>query len=324
MPQLHNIFNLPPIYDDPIKDTGKFHQNWQGWLNSIHSFIGSHNYHSVRCHTINPDFHWARVKKTYDVSSLTRVGSTVTATVASTATLETGMSVTIAGAVQTEYNGTFIVTVINPTQFTYTISGTPVTPATGTITATWIPTYHTEDGEFMDKWWAKSNGNTFKITPTIYTDSYPSSETGSKHYAHVEVTSPTSNDFEIYQKFPNYTSRFQNKKLASHSIIHNNGSNRFKMRYYVGFDTNTDGTDEHFLRGKSLLLKPGLNYLNDLLEIPRVESHNQNTLVTLKLLATDLTDPIDFNMYAGKFEDGIKSTALFVDHTLEKLKIDNE
>ncbi len=53
-------------------------------------------------------------------------------------------------------------------------------------------------------------------------------------------------------------------------------------------------------------------------------SHNQNSLITLKLLATDMTDPVDFNLYASKFEDGMQSTALFVDHTLEKLKIDNE
>ncbi len=57
---------------------------------------------------------------------------------------------------------------------------------------------------------------------------------------------------------------------------------------------------------------------------PYVASHNQNSLITLKLLATDMTDPVDFNLYASKFEDGMQSTALFVDHTLEKLKIDNE
>lgn len=324
MPQVHNYFNLPPIYDNPLKGMGEFGKKWQDWLNSIHSNVHPHSYLVNSSHTINPDFHLARVPKTYPVSLLTRVGTTATATVNSTATLETDMSVTTAGADQAEYNGTFIIIVINATQFTFTITGTPVTPATGTITAMWIPTYHDADGEFQDKWFAKSNGSTFKITPTVYTDSYPSSETGSKHYAHVEVTTPTSNDFEIYQKFPNYTTRFQNKNIAAHTIIKNNTSTRFKMRYYVGFDTNTDGTDEHFVRGKSSLLKEGINYLNDLLQTPEVASHNQNTLVTLKLLATDLTDPVDFNVYASKFEDGEKTTSLFVDHTLEKLKVDNE
>ena len=47
------------------------------------------------------------------------------------------MQITIAGAVQTEYNGTFTIEAV-PTDdtFTYQVSGSPVTPATGTITTT--------------------------------------------------------------------------------------------------------------------------------------------------------------------------------------------
>lgn len=40
----------------------------------------------------------------------------------------------IAGATQTEYNGDFSITVTTTTAFTYTIVGSPATPATGTIT----------------------------------------------------------------------------------------------------------------------------------------------------------------------------------------------
>ena len=43
--------------------------------------------------------------------------------------------VIVAGAVEPEYNGTYEVTVLNETTFSYTITGTPTTPATGTITA---------------------------------------------------------------------------------------------------------------------------------------------------------------------------------------------
>lgn len=70
------------------------------------------------------------------VTSLTRSGSTVTATTASDHEFASNESVTIAGANETEYNGAQTITVTAANTFTYTISTTPATPATGTITAT--------------------------------------------------------------------------------------------------------------------------------------------------------------------------------------------
>jgi len=72
--------------------------------------------------------------QTFNVTSLTRDGSIVTGT-ATGHPLATGLSISISGADQAEYNGTFLVTVQDANTFTYTISGTPVTPATGTIGA---------------------------------------------------------------------------------------------------------------------------------------------------------------------------------------------
>jgi hypothetical protein len=71
---------------------------------------------------------------TASVTSITRSGSTATVTTAGNHGLVTGNSTTIAGAGQAEYNGTFTVTVVSATVFTITVSGTPATPATGTIT----------------------------------------------------------------------------------------------------------------------------------------------------------------------------------------------
>jgi len=68
------------------------------------------------------------------VTSITR--SSTTATVTATAHgFTTGDQVNIRGAVQTDYNGDFIVTVTDADTFTYTVSGSPATPATGTIIA---------------------------------------------------------------------------------------------------------------------------------------------------------------------------------------------
>jgi hypothetical protein len=77
----------------------------------------------------------ARTGGLRSVSSLTRSGSTATATTSASHGYSTGDSVTVSGAAQPEYNGTVTITVTGATTFTYTVSGSPVSPATGTITA---------------------------------------------------------------------------------------------------------------------------------------------------------------------------------------------
>ena len=69
------------------------------------------------------------------VSTLTRSGTTATATTASDHNLASGLSVTIAGANETDYNGTYTITVTGLDTFIYTVAGSPATPATGTVTA---------------------------------------------------------------------------------------------------------------------------------------------------------------------------------------------
>lgn len=68
------------------------------------------------------------------ISSLTSVGTTATATVASTANLTSGQTYPISGATPAAYNGSYVITVTNATTFTYTFAG-GTSPATGTIVA---------------------------------------------------------------------------------------------------------------------------------------------------------------------------------------------
>ena len=65
--------------------------------------------------------------------SITRVSTTATAVGAHL--YVTGDLIRINGATQSAYNGSFIVTVIDDNTFTFTVAGTPTTPATGTIQA---------------------------------------------------------------------------------------------------------------------------------------------------------------------------------------------
>jgi hypothetical protein len=67
------------------------------------------------------------------VVSITRTGSVATVTFATAHGYTNGRVVTISAANQAEYNGSFIITYIDTLTFSYTVTGAPVTPATGTI-----------------------------------------------------------------------------------------------------------------------------------------------------------------------------------------------
>ncbi|WP_259667098.1 hypothetical protein [Rhizobium lentis] len=68
------------------------------------------------------------------LTSLTSVGTVATATLASTAGLRSGQTLTISGATPTAYNGNVVITVVDATTFTYNFAG-GTSPATGTIRA---------------------------------------------------------------------------------------------------------------------------------------------------------------------------------------------
>jgi lysophospholipase L1-like esterase len=73
--------------------------------------------------------------------TLTSVGTLVTATIAETAHLKTGQTLTITNAVPAGYNGNFVIKVTSATTFTYEMPASQTSPATGTITASdWFMT----------------------------------------------------------------------------------------------------------------------------------------------------------------------------------------
>lgn len=69
------------------------------------------------------------------VTGISRVGTTATATIALGHHFEAGETILITGATETQYNGEFVITNITATAFDYTVTGTPATPATGSITS---------------------------------------------------------------------------------------------------------------------------------------------------------------------------------------------
>jgi hypothetical protein len=80
------------------------------------------------------------------ITSINRSGATATVVMAAPHSLSNNDYVDINGATELEYNGTFQITVTSTTDFTYTVTGTPATPAGGTKTATFVVISGTTDG----------------------------------------------------------------------------------------------------------------------------------------------------------------------------------
>lgn len=70
------------------------------------------------------------------VTSITRSGTTATVTLPAAHGWASGKRITHAGVDQADYNGTFEITVTGAATYTFQVSGSPTTPATGVITAT--------------------------------------------------------------------------------------------------------------------------------------------------------------------------------------------
>lgn len=110
------------------------------------------------------------------ITSITRSGSTATILFSGVHGLVSfNNRLTIAAATETEYNGEFEVTVASTTTVTFTVSGTPATPATGSPTATktgsgWTKPY-TGTNLAAFKQGAGSNGFYLYVDDTGTTDS---------------------------------------------------------------------------------------------------------------------------------------------------------
>jgi hypothetical protein len=111
--------------------------NLRDWLDAIWSVgvVGGANITNNGNGTVNISQGTAVLRQ---MSAISITSSGTTATVTHTAHgLETGDQVYVEGALQTAYNGTFYITVIDANTYTYTMLSAPgISPATGTIYAT--------------------------------------------------------------------------------------------------------------------------------------------------------------------------------------------
>lgn len=109
------------------------------------------------------------------VSSITRSGTTATVTTSTAHGLSDGDPVKIAGATQSEYNGIFQIAYVSTTVFTIEVSGSPATPATGTIlaypyTETYFKFTKYANCNGQDLLLHESDGHVYELDPDIKQD----------------------------------------------------------------------------------------------------------------------------------------------------------
>ncbi len=142
------------------------------------------------------------------VTSITRSSTTATVTTTIDHGYATGDSVVVSGATQTDYNGTFVITVLTDTTFTYEVENSPVTPATGTITVELLQTQWVLGERTMDELrmmpvqadppqnWAPQN--TGASTVTIQLDSIPESAYILNADVEMNITSMSGSDVPAF------------------------------------------------------------------------------------------------------------------------------
>lgn len=109
------------------------------------------------------------------ITSITRSGTTCTVTFAVPHTLSDGDPVLIAGAGQSDYNGIKQIQYVSTTIATFETTGTPATPATGTITGTPYTESYFKFTKYAsctgyDYVLHETNGHLYKVLPSLFQD----------------------------------------------------------------------------------------------------------------------------------------------------------
>jgi len=133
------------------------------------------------------------------METITHVGTLATVTTASAHGLVTGNQIVVSGVTPSAYNGTFKVTVLNATQFTYTMASTPSTNATANGTAYTISSItNTGTGALVTTALAHNlyTGNIVVVTgatPSAYNGTYAITRQSATTFTYALTSNPGGN-----------------------------------------------------------------------------------------------------------------------------------
>ena len=154
IPTVYDVQLQAPTFTGLQENTNKF--VFRRGVNAASTTESTNTDTTIEYTATGTDITGAFQKLQFPITSVTRASTTATVTTPKKHGLDDGQKLILSGATQTEYNGEQTITVASPTTFTYTVSGSPATPATGTIVYDenvsvkfTLPFGHKEDDRFL-------------------------------------------------------------------------------------------------------------------------------------------------------------------------------
>lgn len=182
------------------------------------------------------------------------------------------------------------------------------------------------NGAFFSEKWQVQGAAVALYTLTRTTISGNSSDNiGSLYYMNVDVTSysGTVGDLYLYQQQDGsqFLRRYQNRTINMSAKIVNNGTTSIDLRYQLYYFYDPTDTVTPFQTG-TLQIKPGLNEISSALKIPLIGSTSigASPYIQFRLVITQVCN---FDLYYLKAEMSDLPSVLYVDHALERVRIDN-
>jgi len=153
--------------------------------------------------------------QTINIVSITRVGTTATVTTVSNHNLGTGQILnSIQGADQTQYNLLNVtISVISNNQFTYQVVGSPVTPATGSITATEVYTFIPVEAGNFGSLQNSGSGSSFTLASPISNVDDSAIVTFNGIVGGIDIESDENYRIRILERTANFTAPFTKSGL---------------------------------------------------------------------------------------------------------------
>lgn len=182
----------------------------------------------------------------------------------------------------------------------------------------------TSDGEFVEQWSVSSEGMGFIISPFDYSTTQFNSQSGSQRYVNIVINAANSNKFHIYQRQKQGVSLLQNKDVTFSFAAKSNTLGAIRAKFRIDFDLNNDGTSDYFAESKEFLIEEGFNKKFITLRCPQINDENPNNHIWYDLILSSVVSGTNFDLFFIKPELTGYNSPLYVDHTLEKLRIDNK
>ena len=131
IPTVYDIQFNAPTTTDGLEDTNSF--VFRRGINAASTTESTNTDTTIQYTSTSTDVSGAFQTLQFPITSVTRSSTTATVTTPVKHGLDDGQKVILTGADQSDYNGEKTITVASDSTFTFTVSGSPTTPATGTI-----------------------------------------------------------------------------------------------------------------------------------------------------------------------------------------------